>query len=281
MFTFSYMNSSKHLHSFRNSLKQFLPEIKTVPTEIMYIHPAQSLSCFIMKPWHCWTWPRISPGLAWLSLMGILGSSWPLQCSVVLVLGTFSKQEIPEQGAVLDFLATQKHEQKDLSNFLLNCPVSQASHSLSIVHTFDFNTNKNLFCFSTFPSFKIITDLCLSGLLLHLVHFTQKKIPLNYCYWLCTLHTFCINAFAYSFLIIHCSWHIFSQMLKYFLMQLYWESPDRVHSSPFRLQKARFKVLHVFVPNSGLLFICFQISIMQGSDYTLHQQFDSIRAFYQ
>lgn len=174
-----------------------------VSTEIMYIHPAQSLSCFIMKPWQCWTSPRISPGLAWLSLMGTLESSWPLQCSVVLVLGAFSEQEIPEQGPVLDFLATQMHEQKDLFNFL-NCAVSQMSPSLSIVRIFAFNTNKNLFSFSTFPNLRFINDLWLSGLLLHLVHFTQKKIPLSYCYCLLTLCTFCINAFTYSFKIIHC-----------------------------------------------------------------------------
>lgn len=136
----------------------------------MYIHLAQSLSCFIMKPWQCWTSPRISPGLAWLSLMGTLGSSWPLQ-----VLGAISKQEIPEQGPVLDFLATQKHEQEDLSNYFLNFPVSQMSHSLSIIHIFAFNTNKNLLSFSTLPSLRFITELWLSGLLLHLVHFTQKK----------------------------------------------------------------------------------------------------------
>lgn len=128
-----------------------------------------------MKPWQCWTSPRIRAGLAWLSLMGTLGSSWPLQCSVVLVLGATSKQEIPEQGPVLDFLATQKHEQEDLFNYFLNFPVSQMSHSFSIIHIFAFNTNKNLLSFSTLPSLRFVTDLWLSGLLLHLVHFTQKK----------------------------------------------------------------------------------------------------------
>lgn len=109
MFATTYMNSevpSKSLHSFRNSLRQFLPEIKTIPVEVMYIHPAQSLSCFIMKHSQWWTSPRIIPGLAWLSLMGIVGSSCPLQCSIVLVLGAFFQQEMPEQGAVLGILAT-------------------------------------------------------------------------------------------------------------------------------------------------------------------------------
>lgn len=52
---------------------------------------------------------------------------------------------------------------------------SQTSHSLPIVHIFDFNTYKNLFSLRTLASLKFITDFWLSGFLLHLVHFTQEK----------------------------------------------------------------------------------------------------------
>lgn len=64
-------------------IKQLLPEIKAAPTEIMSIHPAQSISCFIMKPWQCWTPPRKSPGWAWLSLYGNTGKQLAsaVQCS--------------------------------------------------------------------------------------------------------------------------------------------------------------------------------------------------------
>lgn len=68
---------------------------------------------------------------------GNSGKQLDLQCSVVLDLGAFSKEEIPEQGAVLEFLGTQKHEQKDLFNFFSNCPIFKTSHSLSIVYILD------------------------------------------------------------------------------------------------------------------------------------------------
>lgn len=112
------------LHRLRNSLWQLLPEIKTVPTEITYLHPAKSLLCFVMKPCLCRTSPEDEPKVTLAVSNRNNGRHLTSAVyRVALVLMQFLHYT-SEQGSMRHLMATRKHEKEDLFNFFLNCHFS-------------------------------------------------------------------------------------------------------------------------------------------------------------
>lgn len=74
---------------------------------------------------------KMSTGLAWLSLTGMLWGIWPPQCVVLSWFWVQFPNCTSEKGFVCHLTATQKHEQKDLINFLLNCCLSNVMITFS------------------------------------------------------------------------------------------------------------------------------------------------------
>ena len=132
-----------------------------------------------MKPCQYRTSPEDKPRVSLAMSDWNTGRHLTPQCNVKSWFWVQFPNCTSEQGPVCHLMATPKHEQGDLFNFFLNCPVSLMPNSLSFIYRFDFNTSNKLLSFSTLPCFEFINNLWLSDLLPQSCPFLLGEIPLS------------------------------------------------------------------------------------------------------